>query len=167
MDDMSFRSQLIGDALKKMFSDRHVSSCLFREATKLAKVHPPADLVSWFSIHHCDDWSEFTGDMKREILARTLTAFVHDRVPVEAIDDCLGMSGTDRISRPLLTTSETHPDSPLASMAKEIIDPITQEVERQAKDLVRSVDERVEKIIEARLAEHRKPSFFRRLLGGV
>ncbi len=166
MDDDEFKRRVIADGVRKLFDGGHVCVCDFKRVTRLAGVTAPYTLQQWFQNNHCTDWGEIDSEMQREILKRTLTAFVHNRLPLDAIDECLGLSAAPAQAEPLrLATPEPHPKSPLASMAKDIADPITHEVERLAKEMVRSVDERIDRIIENRLAEKTKPGFFARMLG--
>ena len=166
MDDDEFKQRVVADGVRKLFDGGHVCVCDFKRVTKLAGVTAPHVLQEWFQNNHCTNWGEIDPEMQREIMKRTLTAFVHNRMPLESIDVCLGLSAAPEPTQPFrLATPEPHPDSPLASMARDIVDPMTREIERQATKLVRSVDERIDKIIDERLTEKTKPGFFARMIG--
>lgn len=155
MDDDEFKRRLISDGVKRLFEQRSVCVCDFKEVSKVANVIAPPELASWWSINHCKDWTDVDPDLRMEIFKRTLTAFVHNRMPLEAIDDCLGLAPPPK--KPLQLTSIHPAGEGIENMFDNVVDDM-------AARVVRSVDERVEAVIEAHLAK-KSPGFLRRLLG--
>lgn len=158
MDDNEFKRRVIADGVKNLFQQENVCVCDSRKVVKMANVVPPADLASWWQLHHCRSWGEIDSEMRIEIFKRTMTTFVHDRMPIDAVDICLGLSPAP-VKRKRLTSTGFQPRT---DGINEMFDNV---VDDMAARVVRSVDERVDKIIDARLAEKTKPSFLRRLLG--
>lgn len=160
MDDDEFKRRVIADGVKRLFERGHISVCDFEKVTRMANVVPPADLASWWQLNHCKEWSEVDSEMRMAIFKRTLTAFVHDRMPIDAVDECLGLSPTStEVLR--LTSSDLKPrDDGINKMFDNVVDDM-------AARVVRSVDDRVDKIIEDRLAKKTKPNLLLRLLGAT
>ena len=159
MDDDEFKRRVIADGVKRLFEQDAVYVCDFKRVTKMANVVPPSDLASWWQANHCKDWSEIDSEMRMEIFKRTLTAFVHERMPIDAVDECLGLSPKP-VERKRLTSTGFQPRK--GDAMNEMFDNV---VDDMAARVVRSVDERVDKIIDARLAEKTKPGFLARMLG--
>ncbi len=158
MDDDEFKRRLISDGVKRLFEQHSVCVCDFKEVSKVANVIPPPELASWWSINHCKTWTDVDPDLRMEIFKRTLTAFVDNRMPLEAIDDCLGLTPAPMERKRLTSTGFQPPGDGINEMFDNVVDDM-------AARVVRSVDERVEAVIEAHLAKKTKPGFLQRLLG--
>ena len=158
MDDDEFKRRLISDGVKRLFEQTHVSVCDFKEVSKVANVIPPSELASWWSINHCKTWTDVDPDLRMEIFKRTLTAFVRNRMPLEAVDDCLGLAPAPMEQKQLGSIGF----QPQGDGIEEMFDNV---VDNMAARVVRSVDERVEAVIEAHLAKKTKPGFLARILG--
>ena len=158
MDNDEFKKRVIADGVKNLFEQSYVSICDFDRVTRMAKVVPPADLDAWWHLHHCKPWTEIDSEMRMEIFKRTLTTFVHDRMPIDAVDECLGLSPKPTEVRQLTSAGFQPQGDGIEDMFENVVD-------NMAARVVRSVDERVEKIIEEQLAQKTKPNFLLRMLG--